>query len=402
MPPQRLKRQQAGDINNIEEQAFSSACNQKRVLPDYFVESLGGLEIKAKTKGVGGTYILDDGGSSPWAILGGIVAGAVFILCFAFFMYRRGLKKNEQQSSQKVQNVLATHIISCDGDSFADSKSLSKRDMIEKRRSALGSGRPGSFRVANEVESPGEMVIVVPDSTERRGIFGVVQREFTNITAALASERQRIGGTDTADLEATLQNNISDQRGSGRGGSLRLPESNLGPISEENEAEDQLRQAKWEAKNDQAMHMHSAENDVAYQMEAGGLDKSQVSRNAVPMIIKFDLSSSDESSSSSEDEDDSSSSSSDESELSSKERASRSGQSKKTTKSKSSRRSSVSNRRKNRKQHNSQDDLNIDRFRSSSTNKSVAKKESFHSSMPDIKSRQQRRRSSKTPTDGVV
>lgn len=69
LPPQRLKRQQAGDIADIDEQHFSSACNQNKVLPDYFVESLGGLEIKAKTKGVGGTYVADDGGSSPWAIL---------------------------------------------------------------------------------------------------------------------------------------------------------------------------------------------------------------------------------------------------------------------------------------------------------------------------------------------
>ena len=148
-PPQRLKRQDEGlDIADEDDQHFSSACNLKRTLPDYFEASLGGLKLKAKTDGT--EYGLSDGGgvSSPWVIVGIIITLAVFALCFGYFLFRRGLKAKQR----KAQEARVTHIIASrsldDNDSFDGDDKMRKlhhRDMAEKRKGMRGGKANESF-----------------------------------------------------------------------------------------------------------------------------------------------------------------------------------------------------------------------------------------------------------------
>lgn len=348
-PPQRLKR------DEIDEQAFSSACNQKRVLPDYFEDSLGGMEILAQTKVSGRTFVVDDGSLvSAWAIVGVIVAVGAFAICLAFFVFRHGLRK--KQLKAKEANV--THVI-WEGDSSDRTGDRMMTSRVEKRKGQAGSlassskgtsrgSKSAPARAGIEHLTPKHTVIGVPANQERRrGILGFVRREINNMTAALVSERTRTdvsgeSATGTEDLETRQQDNLSDCSESERDG--------IPPLE-------------------------------------------MTSRNAVPTIAKFDLSSSDESSSSSDgdNDDESSSSSSEDSELSSKKRrrqmlgkrppnnsrmrakTEKDESKKKTTKrrssaesenkSKTTKREPMSNRRKGLMRRPSQDDL--DRFRGS-------------------------------------
>ncbi|EJK75219.1 hypothetical protein THAOC_03066, partial [Thalassiosira oceanica] len=91
-PAQRLIK---GSVDD-DDDAFSSACAQERILPEYFDASLNGLEIKAKPKMV--TYIVEDGSGPSLGMVIGIVVGvAVVALGILAFAYNRK-KKNEPKA----------------------------------------------------------------------------------------------------------------------------------------------------------------------------------------------------------------------------------------------------------------------------------------------------------------
>ncbi|KAL7541396.1 hypothetical protein ACHAXR_010888 [Thalassiosira sp. AJA248-18] len=347
-PDSRLtKRQQEQQKQEAAaEQAFSAACNQEKVLPQYFEESLGGLQLNAQTKGTV-TYVVDEGGANAWAIVGGIIAVGVLALCFGYFMFRRGL--NKKQTSQEVK---VTHLMVEDDLDSIDEKIQYKngggdsRAMKERRKSGVAIPVPiddGPTSTANQASS-------------RRNFGGMVQREIGNMTAALNSERRRLAGggptqrrsipEETArhnsmqsgfsDLEARLQNNLSDRGDE----DVVLPPMMDNIISSATSGEE----ARLDEKNAMEFN-HVVGNNSA--MDNGiSTSASCSSRKSVPKTIQVDLEdteseegeSSDSSSSSDDDSSDSdsssSSSSSEESHSSSQVRARKKREQRRSNKSK--------------------------------------------------------------------
>jgi hypothetical protein len=311
-----LRQEQQGQQNpsrvTNDDQAFSAACNQKKVLPEYFEASLGGLNLKAKAKPV--SYSVNEGGSNVGAIIGVIIAVAFLAIGVGYFLFQRGLKKKkEKRLEARVTHVLAaSSSVEDDVDSVDEKiRKFDSRKTKEEKKIA-GKQSAGGKRLVpvntNEQQKPQQ---------SRRGIAGMVQREMSNMAAVVNSERQRLAGSAAAkrgqsqqsgvgDLEARLENNVSDR-------------------GEEGSAEINTRGEE------------AAEG-------ATGFDASNTSRNIVPNIAKVDFEDESESSSSSSSDDDSdssssSSSSSDDSETSSRRRSRRRSEMRASAKSKGSRQS---------------------------------------------------------------
>jgi len=218
LPKSRLqldRRQKEKIQNEVDPQAFSSACDGKRVLPKYFEESLGGLRLNAKSETR--VHVIEERGSNAGPIIGSVLAVALVSLCMGYYVYRR-----EEKKHYKTKEVDVTHFIS-GGHSLA--RSINSDVMSEKRRSFVGGvgGRRTSMNIGGEslssYKTSDDTLIKTPiPCDKRRGITGRIQHELSIIGIALNDERQRIRGDDaqnsaTGELETVVQENMADGEG---------------------------------------------------------------------------------------------------------------------------------------------------------------------------------------------
>lgn len=198
----RQQQQQATD-----EDAFSSACNQNQILPEYFEQSLGGIQVETAED----SYTVDDGGASPWAIVGGIVAAGVLAIIGAGFLFRRALKKKQE----KAQEARVTHLVVDDGVGGVDAKDPKNAEtMKEKGGGKSGKGNRGiAYALPGEDSEPS----TVQETFQRRGIAGVFSREIGNVRAALTSERSRMARNGSRRKSTGETHGDSIQSGSGTG-----------------------------------------------------------------------------------------------------------------------------------------------------------------------------------------
>lgn len=301
-----LRQQQQGQQNpNLvtdDKQAFSAACNQMRVLPEYFEASLGGLNLKAKAKPV--TYTVNEGGASMMgAIIGVIIAVALLAIGAGYFLFQRGLKKKkEKRREARVTHVLAASSSAEDDIDSVDEKIRkfdSRNEKIHKfdSRTAKEEKKMAGKQGSSSISARDNRLVPVNSNEQqpqqsRKGLAGMVQREMANVAAAISSERQRLAGgsaerrgqtwqTGASDPQERLENNMSGHRG-GEGGA----ETNINAS------------VKSGSRGEEAM-----EGTTRF-------DGSITSRNIVPNIVKVDFEDESESSSSSSDDDSDSSSSS--------------------------------------------------------------------------------------------
>ena len=192
-PANRLaKRQQEMEeaaASREERESFSSACDRKMVLPEFFESSLGGMELRAKTapKTVG-TYV-ENGGASIWAIVLGMMAVGAFALGLGCFLFRRGLKKKQE----KLKEARVTHVV------VAEHGSTDEDYLVKEKIRQFSVRREGGRASLQSFNS----------GLSSRGLAGAVQREIGNMTAALGSERRRLAGRDGAAREESVQYVVS-------------------------------------------------------------------------------------------------------------------------------------------------------------------------------------------------
>lgn len=393
---QQQQKQQKPDLMTEDEQTFSAACNQNKVLPEYFEASLGGLQLKPKAEDL--SYVVKGNGgiSNPWAIVGGIAAVGVFALCLGYFMFQRGLKKKKE----KLRQARVTHVLAATSSDELDSVNAKIRDYDKSDRTDTTKEKRAPKKIdetfksgmSNSLHDAAEAPMIPIDEEQqdqRRGFAGMMRREIGNMTAAINSERRRLaGGRDPARRspvrESTGQHEsgISDNKDHDdrEGGVDEEVENDFS--SHEEKLSKSLKEAMAEDTED-VLNMPKPSSSAMVFDEA-----SATSRNAVPKIIQIDF---EESSSSSEDEDSdsssssSSSSSSDESDSSSqirraarkknkkkskdrrvakKKKKSSSEQRAKSKKSSSKNKKSQGNRRRaGLTRRPSQDDLDVARYR---------------------------------------
>jgi len=302
----RSRRQHMEMANVVDQQAFSSACNQRLVLPPYFEESLGGLKLKAKTEAR--VYVNEEESSNVGAILGGVIAGAVIALCVGFFLIRREKKK------KLMKEVDVTHVIAQRGGRRADglvahaAGEKIRRFSTVSDEQMISSRSRGSLHSSRASETSPSMVAVPVREGERRGIAGRLQRELSNIGMAITDERRRIRGNDAR---------RSGTQGGERHVSVRLGQSGL--QSSVSVGEDGLVMPRDD-------HPRELSN-VDTSNTSCSSNKVHSSRNAIPKIINRDLEdsfqskerTSDDDSHNFSDDEDSSDSSSDSSSSSSEE-----------------------------------------------------------------------------------
>jgi len=391
------KMEQQQELEQEQEaQAFSAACNQNRVLPDYFTSSLGGIDVKTKSEGFV-TYVIEEGSlrGNPWAVVGGILAVVIFALAFGFFLFRKGLtKKQENGREARVTHLMMTQSTMEDefksdannvndpnkmkdklGDGMMSEKEKSIREL--KLDNSIKSG--GSSQVIGMSDrSPSTMNMIAIDENrelfaQSRGLSGMMRAKYGNMTAALDSERRRFSGSGSNQNDVSSRGNVDVSNGSNsssqrssRRGSLHHHNSmkSLGSNSDfKVRLQDDMSDRSCRGRGDDSAGS-SALKSISKSGTSGrsrrssqdrnsqvlpNIDEKEFnlygsvkSRNAVPTIIGVDLhgnksngsnSSSSESESSSSD-DSSDSSASDESESSAQERAHKKGKSKKNNRRK--------------------------------------------------------------------
>jgi len=207
LPKSRLNQRQQEKIQGeVDPQAFSSACDRRRVLPKYFEESLGGLRLNPKSETR--VHVIEERGSNAWPIIGSVLAVALVVLCMGYYLYRR-----EEKKHNKTKEVDVTHFIS--GGHDLD-RSIDLDSMSEKRHSFVGGmgGRRTSIRnkgesLSSSKTSDGTLIFTPIPRDERRGITGRFQKELSNIGMALSDERRRIRGDD----ETMVQEHMADGEG---------------------------------------------------------------------------------------------------------------------------------------------------------------------------------------------
>lgn len=314
-PVSRGKREeQAGEDNT---QAFSSACEQSQLLPEYFEASLGGFKLRAQ--GEGTTYSVDDGGSSPWAIVGIIVAMALFAIGVGFLLFQRGLKKKQEKAREARVTHIATRQV--DEEDFhldsIDEKFDSIRDTKEKMK-IKGMIMKSSGKKKSDFDQEG-----MTFDNQGKGFAGLVRRELHNVTAVLTSEGRRLGKGKERKSTAEMARQGQVQSGSGVA-ALQSKESGRNEIDEdefnriaENAAEDLEFDEIADYAAKELMIAEKAHKKLNRTAKTGNdaqvdLTMSCTSRNtfSAPQIVQMDFESEDESSSSSEDESSSSSDSS--------------------------------------------------------------------------------------------
>ena len=333
-PVNRGKREeQVGEDKIL---AFSSACEQSQLLPEYFEASLGGFKLRAQ--GEGNTYSVDEGGSSPWAIVGIIIAMALFAIGVGFLLFQRGLKKKQEKAREARVTHIATRQV--DEEDFhldsIDEKFDSSRDMKEKMKSkgmimkSSGKKKSDFDQEGLSFDNQGNV------SQHQKGFAGLFRRELHNVTAVLTSEHMRLGkgkGRSTSGMArqgqvqsgsgvAALQSKESGQTGD-EFHEDEIDEDEFNQIAE-NAAEDlefdeiadnaakELKGVEFENNDMVAENAHKKLNRTAKTNAPVDLTMSCTSRNtfSAPQIVQMDFESEDESSSSSEDESSSSSGSS--------------------------------------------------------------------------------------------
>mmetsp|Transcript_31540 Transcript_31540/g.60200 ORF Transcript_31540/g.60200 Transcript_31540/m.60200 type:complete len:742 (+) Transcript_31540:4200-6425(+) len=216
LPKSRLNQRQQEKIQDeVDPQAFSSACDRRKVLPKYFEESLGGLRLNAKSETR--VHVIEERGSNAWPIIGSVLAVALIVLGMGYYIYRR-----EEKKHNKTKEVDVTHFIS--GRHGLD-RSIDSDVMSEKRRSFVGGvgGRRTNMQNVgeslNSYKSSDDTLILTPiPRDKRRGIAGRFQRELSNIGVVLSDERRRIRGDDarnsaTGELETMVRENMADGEG---------------------------------------------------------------------------------------------------------------------------------------------------------------------------------------------
>ena len=90
-------------------QAFSSACEQGILLPDFLEMSLtGGYKFQPTPKAV---TMEDNGGGGPfYAIIGGAVAGALLAFGIVFLIFQYRLKKKKDKALHRISEVDGTEM----------------------------------------------------------------------------------------------------------------------------------------------------------------------------------------------------------------------------------------------------------------------------------------------------
>ena len=317
-PVNRGKREEQVGEDKI--QAFSSACEQSQLLPEYFEASLGGFKLRAQ--GEGTTYSVDEGGSSPWAIVGIIVAMALLAIGVGFLLFQRGLKKKQEKAREARVTHIATRQV--DEEDFhldsIDEKFDSSRDMKEKMKSK-GMIMKSSGKKKSDFDQEGLSFDNQGNGSQhQKGFAGLFRRELHNVTAVLTSEHMRLGKGKGGKSTAGMARQGQVQSGSGVAAQQcdefyenEIDEDEFNQIAE-NAAED----LEFDEIADNAAKELIAENatkklnPTAKTNAPVDLTMSCTSRNtfSAPQIVQMDFESEDESSSSSEDEISSSSGSS--------------------------------------------------------------------------------------------
>mmetsp|Transcript_30363 Transcript_30363/g.63460 ORF Transcript_30363/g.63460 Transcript_30363/m.63460 type:complete len:1137 (+) Transcript_30363:166-3576(+) len=181
--------------------AFSSACDNKNKLPDYFVESLDELEVKAETKPR--TYVIEEEGAGPWAIVGATGAGALCILFFGFYLFHRGLKRERSESvADYYSDDYSDNYTDADSTLYSSGSSVKRGSEEDKKNEKSGMHGGGLDKTFPSTDKPKKTAY----------FLGMVHREVGNMTAALTGNRWRFGGKDEngADAkESTLHDPIN-------------------------------------------------------------------------------------------------------------------------------------------------------------------------------------------------
>ncbi|KAL7547017.1 hypothetical protein ACHAWF_010337 [Thalassiosira exigua] len=188
-PSSRLSRQRQMELDaaaaamgeDDDGRTFSSACDEDKVLPDYFEKALGGTEPRADA--VGTTYTVDEGGPSPAAIVGAIVAFGVLAVAIGYVLFRRGLKRRRDELREEVK---VTHILAGMDDDLDHLPGGS-----EKKDGEATAGAKERFGGVGGGSLSARVIPVDAGRGGRGGLVGRMRREVKNMAAALSSERTR-------------------------------------------------------------------------------------------------------------------------------------------------------------------------------------------------------------------